>query len=198
MLKASQLLRAAGLVLTLASLLTAQTDSFVGPELLNSPSIFIPDEAERSGFGGLVRVRLSIDEDGNISSVEDVAGPGWTCPQVTRPDVVAMREAATKAAMLGKFRPATLNGTPRSSYITLNFDFPLGESTEERDISSEVPDSVAASGSLIRDSVILSAKSRDTGMLDGPLITATRNDNPSQPSAPPERRSAQRQGARAR
>jgi len=149
----------AGFVLILAFSLTAQTNDFIGPELLNTPGIFIPDEAELSGLGGLVRVRLSIDQNGSATSVEQVTGPGWTCPQVTRPDVVAMRDAATKAALLGKFRPATLNGFPRSSSITLNFDFPAGESTEETAISE---------GLWVRSPNPLSAP--------GPIISVRRND----------------------
>lgn len=112
-----------------------QAESYTQPQLLNTPGIFIPDEAAHSGLGGLVRVRISIDESGDVTGIEEVTGPGWTCPQVSRADVVAMREAATKTAMLAKFRPMTHKGTPIRSSTSLNFDFPASESTEAKTIS---------------------------------------------------------------
>jgi hypothetical protein len=156
----------------------AQTDSYAPPELLNTPGIFIPDEAALTGLGGLVRVRISIDERGNVTGVEDVTGPGWTCPQVSRADVVAMREAATKAAMIARFKPATQNSIPVTSSTSLNFNFPVGESIEARTLSR---------GSSDLQKGVINGRSNLATETAGAVIAVKRNDkvNESQRIKPP-------------
>ncbi|HEX6283668.1 MAG TPA: energy transducer TonB [Pyrinomonadaceae bacterium] len=158
-------------------------DNYVGPQLLNTPSIFIPDEAALSGLGGLVRVRVSVDENGNVTSVEQVTGPGWTCSQVTRPDVVAMREAATKAAQLAKFKPATYNWVARPSSISINFDFPGEESMEAKTVSFGTTDRTAntrldQNRASVKGKSIVSPLNGDPLSVEfpGPIIPVKQND----------------------
>lgn len=96
---------------------------FVPAKILKTPMVSVPREAVESGLGGTVRVLVSIDENGNVKSADDVKGPGAVCGQVTRVDVVALRTAAKKAAILAKFAPAKKNGQPQPSSMWLNFNF---------------------------------------------------------------------------
>jgi outer membrane biosynthesis protein TonB len=97
---------------------------YVPPQIITTPRLTPPKEALDSGLGGTVRVEVSIDETGNVTSVGDGYGPGTVCRQVTRADVVAMRSAARDAAMLAKFTPAMRKGKSVASYAWLNFTFP--------------------------------------------------------------------------
>lgn len=97
---------------------------YVPPQIISTPRLTPPKEALESGLGGTVRVEVSIDEAGNVTSVGDGYGPGTVCRQVTRADVVAMRSSAREAAMLAKFTPAMRKGNPVASFAWLNFTFP--------------------------------------------------------------------------
>ncbi len=112
-------------------------DGTVGPDpnfeqakIVKTPMVQVPKEAIESGLGGTVRVLVSIDEAGNVTSADDATGPGAVCKQVTRADVVAMRAAAKEASMLAKFSPAKKNGLPAPSSIWLNFNFKGKDSSE--------------------------------------------------------------------
>lgn len=105
---------------------------YVPAKIVITPRLTMPQDAVESGLGGTVRVRVSIDEAGNVTSADDANGPGSVCKSVTRADVVAMRNAAKEAAIMAKFSPATKNGEPQKSSMWLNFDFPSsGKETEK-------------------------------------------------------------------
>ena len=78
--------------------------------------------AYETNLDGRVSVRVSIDAAGNVSSVENISGPGNICQSVKRPDVIAAREAAANAARLVKFKPAKVGGQPIASAGWLNFN----------------------------------------------------------------------------
>ena len=88
-----------------------------------------------TNLNGRVTVSVLIDENGNVSSVESVSGPGNICSSVIRPDVVALRDSAAKAARMVKFVPAKIGGLPTSSEGTLYFDIAKQ--------SSDLPDKVS-------------------------------------------------------
>ncbi len=104
-----------------------------------------PDEAKRSGLGGRVNIRLLIAKDGRVKRIEEPTGPDNVCPGVQRPDVVALRIAAKKAAENARFSPAIKNGKPFETYISLGLDFPKlvpdasteGETTDDKDLTDE-------------------------------------------------------------
>ncbi|MEO8572578.1 MAG: energy transducer TonB [Pyrinomonadaceae bacterium] len=102
-------------------------------KIIVTPKVDVPKEARETGLGGNVRVKVSIDESGNITSVDRVAGPGPVCSQVTRADVVAMRNAAKEAAAHAQFSPAMKQGKAVPSSTWLNFTFPGAE--EKSDLS---------------------------------------------------------------
>lgn len=106
-----------------SSIHAQDTDGFQQAKLLSAPRIVMPTEARESGLGGVVRVLVSIDEDGNVKSSDAVIGPDSVCKQVTRSDVVAMRLAAKEAALLAKFTPARKNGQAQPSSMWLDFNF---------------------------------------------------------------------------
>jgi TonB family protein len=104
-------------------------DNVVPAQIVTTPNLALPREAYESGLGGTVRVKISIDESGNVTSVDDVIGPGAVCRQAKRDDVTAMRDAAREASMRARFNPATRKGKPIASSLWLNFDFPGSETT---------------------------------------------------------------------
>ena len=124
---------AAFVVLGYSSFARAQEGSpdFVPAQITNTPHVDPPVEARDYGLGGNVRVKVSIDEAGNVTSADDATGPGYVCPQVERADVLAMRKAAKEAALLAKFKPATSKGVPVPSTNWLNFNFPGREAIDD-------------------------------------------------------------------
>lgn len=111
-------------ILLLLSLLVAASPLFaqVSPErkIVEVPKPDVPAEAVASGLGGTVRVVVTVDNVGNVISVGNATGPGWICPSVTRPDVVALREAAKAVAANAKFEPSDLPG-PASLFVNVEF-----------------------------------------------------------------------------
>ena len=111
-------------LIVLAATAFAQTER----QILVTPNAEHPQIAKDSGLGGRVTVNLTLDAFGNVVSVDSVSGPDSVCSSVTRPDVIALREAARAAAPNAKFAPS--DGSLASSTVSLNFDFPAGK--EER------------------------------------------------------------------
>lgn len=110
---------------------------FVAAQITATPHLNIPAEALVNGLGGNVRVKVLIDEAGNVTSADDVVGPGYVCRQIERTDVVAMRNAAKQAALLAKFTPATEKGVPVASSIWLNFNFSGAEALNIRSYTAK-------------------------------------------------------------
>ena len=98
--------------------------------VMNVPKVAYPKEAKATGLGGKVSVVVHVDEKGTPVSVEEASGPDWVCPQVQKPDVVALRNAVKAAAMKAKFKPAMANGVAVASTVPLIFQIgdsgPLG------------------------------------------------------------------------
>lgn len=86
---------------------------------------------------GRISVSVLIDEDGNVSSVESVSGPGNICPSVTRSDVIAVRDAAATAARMVKFIPAKMGDRPTTSAGLLYFDIAKPPSDDPDKVSGE-------------------------------------------------------------
>jgi outer membrane biosynthesis protein TonB len=112
-------------VIILYSDLNGQDLGFQEPKLLNAPKVKTPGGAKKTGVGGKVNVRVTIDESGRVVSVDEVVGPGAVCRSVQRNDVVAIRKASTEAALKTKFSPAMANGSPLISSSWVEFDFPV-------------------------------------------------------------------------
>ncbi|HEX2639335.1 MAG TPA: energy transducer TonB, partial [Pyrinomonadaceae bacterium] len=87
----------------------AQYDPWRRP--VSVPDAVYPEEAKATGLGGKIIVIVDVDTTGSVTSIRNLTGPDYVCDQVQRPDVVALRKAASAAALAAKFAPATKNGT---------------------------------------------------------------------------------------
>src|SRR5688500_14614032 len=102
-------------ILAVGSNLSAQNASATYPILYDrqmtaNQRVEPPKAAVDSGLGGLVSESVIVDAMGNVVDVGEATGPGSVCRQVSRPDVVAMRTAATEAAKHAKFAPIHAGG----------------------------------------------------------------------------------------
>jgi len=117
---------------------------FIPAKIVSTPRLTVPKEAVESGLGGTVRVRVSIDEAGNVTSADDANGPGTVCKSVTRADVVAMRNTAKTASLLARFSPATKKGKPQNSKMWLNFEYPGRPQKTDQAYAAAADDPAAA------------------------------------------------------
>lgn len=96
----------------------------------------VPSEAKKSGLGGKVLVKVTLDENGKPISASADSGPDWICPSVTQPDVLALRSAAINAAMKSEFSPALKDGMAVASMIRVDFSFPKPDQGTTRNADS--------------------------------------------------------------
>ena len=118
--------RLALLLLLIAIFATAafgQKNDFVDAVPIDLATAAYPFVAIESGLSGTVKVRVSIDEKGKVYDVTSVTGPDSVCANSRRPEVTALRDAASEAAMRTRYKPATQNGKRVSSHGTLSFTF---------------------------------------------------------------------------
>ena len=115
------------LVAVSALSISAQPNDAPFPKLTHVPDIVIPEETRQAGLSGEVRVYVKVDSDGAVSEVRDAYGPGDVCQNVTRPDVVAVRNAAKEAAKSATFERRRGN---QLEYAWVRFDIPNHSSSE--------------------------------------------------------------------
>lgn len=72
-----------------------------------------PANAREAKQSGVVRVEVSIDERGNVTSVQALSGPSL------------LRGAALSAARGWRFKPSTIGGTPVKTTTVIDFNFKL-------------------------------------------------------------------------
>ncbi|MGH9949735.1 MAG: energy transducer TonB [Pyrinomonadaceae bacterium] len=99
----------------------------VAAELISVTNLNMPWDA---GLPGELIVAVEVDQYGSVLKVTSVKGPGPVCQQVERPDVTALRKAATEAALAAKFSPATSNGLPVPSSVFIRFPGPIVAETK--------------------------------------------------------------------
>ncbi len=109
---------------------------YIQPErqVLSLPEITVPAEAVESGLRGTVRVAVLVDNSGSVISVGDTFGPDYVCPAVSRPDVVALRDAARSIAAGAKFNPNLDASQPTEQTVFLEVVFP---GTSNKDPNAE-------------------------------------------------------------
>jgi len=86
----------------------------VPPELLKEVRPDYPDEAMKKNLEGAVWVQLRVSEEGKVTETK-----------VQKTDAEVFNEAAIKAGSQWLFRPASLNGRPVASWVTVPFNFKL-------------------------------------------------------------------------
>lgn len=95
------------------------------PTLVSAPTPAYPKEAKEALLGGKVTVRVSVDEAGNVVSVDQATGPAHVCKSRGEdPRILALRNAVIDAVKQAKFQPATKDGKAVKSvaFITSTFD----------------------------------------------------------------------------
>jgi TonB family protein len=100
----------------------AQTPENQDAKLISAPSPEYPKEAKDAGYGGTIRIKVEIDESGNVTSV-DASGPDSVCENVTDPLLIALRNSAAAALKQAKFAPAIKKGKAVKSSQTLRYNF---------------------------------------------------------------------------
>ncbi len=145
-----------------------------------------PFVAIESGVSGQVHVEVDINTKGRVTAARVLSGPGFTCPDVKNVAVVAIRNAATEAAMKTKYKPARLNGKAVVSTARLMFGFtpPQNSSSdnspkiitvgtwEPDDSKVNGNDAKSDAGSTTTDARILTVKGKKpaTAVLGNPKV----------------------------
>src|SRR5687768_7234222 len=113
----------------MAALTTAQdVPKIINGGVLNGKAVSLPkpaypEEAKKARFGGTVKVRVVIDENGNVVEAEATREVSENEPAETTALYNLLGEAAEKAAFEATFAPTRLSGQPVkvSGVITYNF-----------------------------------------------------------------------------
>ena len=84
------------------------------PELIGEIKITYPEEARKAGIEGSVRLKVTIDEKGNVIAALVMNGPGY-----------GLDEAARDALRRFRFRPATKGGEPVGYTFPYTYTFLL-------------------------------------------------------------------------
>ncbi len=82
------------------------------PEAIEIGRPKYPEMASRLGISGTVIVKVTIDENGNVTKTSVVSSPN-----------PVLNPAAQEAAMKSKFRPRLINDKPVSSEVNIPFTF---------------------------------------------------------------------------
>lgn len=92
------------------------------PKAISFPNPEYPPEARAAGFGGTVRVQVTVDKNGKVK-VEDALGPNGPCASLDDPKLAAIRKAAVEAAEKAIFEPPMKDGKPTEIGLLLSYDF---------------------------------------------------------------------------
>ncbi|PZR14374.1 MAG: energy transducer TonB [Archangium gephyra] len=84
------------------------------PELLGEIKVPYPAEAQRNDVSGTVRMQVTIDVSGAVTSVKVLSGPGY-----------GLNEAALEAMRRFRFKPATKKGEAIGYTFTYAYTFEL-------------------------------------------------------------------------
>lgn len=109
--------------------------AFVPPRLLSSPPATYPQRAEREGVEAEVVLELDLDATGQVEGVT-IAVPAT-------PEGYGFDEAASDAAFLFEFEPATEDGQPVPVRITYRLVFAL-EAPPDDEATSPATDASAS------------------------------------------------------
>ena len=96
-------------------------------KIVSTPTFQAPQEAIDSGLGGRVNVQVEVDKAGTVTSVKQVAGPDWVCPNPKRPDALAIQATARTLSMQVKFTPES-----KASTEWIGITFPSSKKDETK------------------------------------------------------------------
>lgn len=109
------------------------------------PEPVYPEEAAATGLGGKFIAMVDVDPAGNVTAIRSLRGPDAVCEQIQRPDVVALRKAATDIALATKFEPAADLNSSKSAIGRIEFRIvsPLAKEAAKDTAAKSVPPAVA-------------------------------------------------------
>ena len=84
-------------------------------QLINAPNPVYPPVAKAAGAEGVVTVRVTVDEEGNVVAAEAVSGHPL------------LRSAAVEAARAAKFKPTVVEGQPVKVVGVVSYNFVLDD-----------------------------------------------------------------------
>jgi TonB family protein len=90
---------------------TPLTGGMLNDKALEMPKPVYPEAAKQAGIHGVVKVQVTIDEEGKVIAAEATDGPK------------ELREAAVEAARLARFEPVRLHGARIKVYGVLTYRF---------------------------------------------------------------------------
>jgi len=161
------------ILVSTAICLLAQAVHSPARKVVDLPKTSLPAWDYGKNFGKTVRVAVTVDETGNVTSVGNATGPGFVCPSVTRPDVLALREKAKEVAAKAKFEPNPDGAT--LSYVEI--EFPAKPERNRKEGKEKVEEFMAAASGPV-------VPGNHGGILNGKAI------NLPKPTYPPAARAA--------
>jgi TonB family protein len=102
-----------------------EVDGAIPPKLLHSEDAQYPGDARRLHIEGTSVVELIVDENGRPQNVRTVSSITEKLPATQRQAGLELDENAVKATKKFRFKPATLNGSPVPSEITIRQNYHL-------------------------------------------------------------------------
>jgi TonB family protein len=96
---------------TAASTAPVASDIIKQPKLLSSVTAIYPKMAQLRGDFGVVTVDALVNETGRVTSAKAISGPS------------SLRQSAIDAVMQQRYSPATINGRPAATHVTVNVEY---------------------------------------------------------------------------
>jgi TonB family protein len=100
---------------------------------ISLPKPAYPEDAKAAGIGGIVRVEIVIDENGNVESAKAVKDnvSSTDLSTETVDTKASLREAAEQAALKARFSPTLLSGMPVKVAGVITYNFVNGSKSDD-------------------------------------------------------------------
>lgn len=118
-----KIINAALILFAFAAVSISQTEPDRPARTKSIPPPVYPEHIKQTGISGTVRVIVRVKEDGSVSSVERVIGPGRACAEEYKEPFRVMRESAQESAKKSVFHPQIKDGKPVSARMVIKYDF---------------------------------------------------------------------------
>ena len=158
-------------------------------KIVSTPTLQPPPEATESGLGGRVNVEVGVNKTGDVTEVKQVAGPGWVCPKVKRPDVLAIQETAKTVSMQVKFAP-----DDKASTEWIGITFPSAKKEDDLTADGSKQPADGSKRPMAPSGVTVHMKRPRPRMINGGIVNGKALSLP-KPPYPPEARGARASGA---
>ena len=136
----SSIIAVAAIIAACAVFALAQenTPKIIRGGILNGKAISLPKpeypaDAKAAGIGGIIRVQVIIDENGNVESAKAVKDESSDSDLSTETidTKASLRDAAEKAALKSRFSPTLLSGQPVKVADIITYNFVPGSKSDE-------------------------------------------------------------------